>query len=196
MTITRRELLKSLSGTVVAGASLRSVSPEAAKQAHRMVSAQKAASLSGSYTPKFFSAHQYKTLRGLCEAIIPADNESGGAIEAGAPEFLDLITSENKDFQRQLGSGIMWLDSECMERYGDTFIECTPVQQEEILNQIAFRKNAEKDSRLGPGVEFFSALRKGTADGFFTSEIGIKYLGYIGNTFLTEFPGCPPVPEA
>jgi len=35
-----------------------------------------------------------------------------------------------------------------------------------------------------------------TADGFFTSEIGIKYLGYIGNTFVKEFPGCPAVPEA
>jgi gluconate 2-dehydrogenase gamma chain len=48
---------------------------------------------------------------------------------------------------------------------------------------------------LRPGVEFFSTLRKFTADGFFTSEIGIKYLGYVGNTYLTEFPGCPPVPE-
>jgi hypothetical protein len=45
-------------------------------------------------------------------------------------------------------------------------------------------------------VEFFSLLRKFTADGYFTSQIGIKYLGYIGNTFLKEFPGCPPVPEA
>jgi gluconate 2-dehydrogenase gamma chain len=196
MTISRRELLKSLSVSAMGASALRLVTPETAKQAHRMVSAEKAASPSGGYNPKFFSAHQYKTLRALCEAIVPADNESGGAIEAGAPEFLDLITSENKDFQLQLGGGMMWLDSTCAERYGKTFIECTLAQQEEILSLIAFRKNAEKDSTLGPGVEFFSALRKGTADGFFTSEIGIRYLGYIGNTFLTEFPGCPPVPEA
>jgi gluconate 2-dehydrogenase gamma chain len=43
-------------------------------------------------------------------------------------------------------------------------------------------------------VEFFSFLRNFTADGFFTSKIGIKYLGYKGNTFLPEWPGCPPVP--
>ena len=48
--------------------------------------------------------------------------------------------------------------------------------------------------RLGQGIEFFSFLRKMTADGFFTSEIGINYLGYIGNTYMSEFPGCPPVP--
>ncbi len=90
----------------------------------------------------------------------------------------------------------MWLDSTCTERYGQTYLECTPVQQEQILDLIAFRKNTDKDSRLGPGIEFFSVLRKGTADGFFTSEIGIKYLRYIGNTYLKEFPGCPAIPEA
>jgi len=41
----------------------------------------------------------------------------------------------------------------------------------------------------------FSTLRKFTADGFVTGEIGMKYLGYIGNTYLSEFPGCPPLPE-
>ena len=65
-----------------------------------------------------------------------------------------------------------------------------------MLDLIAFRKNGEKDPRPSPGIEFFSTLRKYTADGFFTSEIGIKYLGYIGNTYLKEFPGCPEIPEA
>jgi len=36
-----------------------------------------------------------------------------------------------------------------------------------------------------------------TVDGYFTSEIGIKDLGYVGNTFVKgDFPGCPPVPES
>jgi len=196
MSISRRDLLKSLSVTVVAGSAERIVPLAVAAETHRMVSAEKAASASRSYTPKFFSAHQHATLRALCQVIIPADHESGGALEAGAPEFLDLITGENKDFQLQLGGGIMWLDSACIERYGHNYLECASVQQEEVLNLIAFRKNVEKDSRLGPGVEFFSILRKGTADGFFTSEIGIKYLGYRGNTYLKEFPGCPEIPEA
>jgi hypothetical protein len=196
MSISRRDLLKLLGVSVVAGSALRGGPLEAAKHAHRLVSAEKAASTTGSYAPKFFPAHQYETLRALCQAIIPPDHQTGGAIEAGAPEFLDLIASENKDYQLQLGGGIMWLDSTCIERYGQTYLACIPAQQEEILDLIAFRKNAEKDSRLGPGVEFFSVLRKGTADGFFTSEIGIKYLGYIGNTYLKEFPGCPEIPEA
>ena len=90
----------------------------------------------------------------------------------------------------------MWLDGACVDRYGKVYLDCAPEQQKEILDKIAYRKNAVADSSLSQGVEFFSFLRNMAADGFFTSEIGIKYLGYIGNTFLKEFPGCPPVPEA
>ncbi len=196
MFISRRDLIKSLSLTAAAGSMLRVVPFAATEKAHRMVSAHKAASPSGEYAPKFFPEHQYKTLQALCQAIIPPDQESGGAVEAGAPEFIDLLSSENKDLQLQVGGGIMWLDAACKERYGQTYLQCTPGQQTEMLDLIAFRKNADKDSRLRPGIEFFSTLRKYTADGFFTSQIGIKYLGYIGNTYLKEFPGCPAIPEA
>lgn len=195
MSISRRDLLKSLGATAAAGSALRLVPLAAVAKARRMLEAQREASLPGGYSPKFFSARQYQTLRGLCQAIIPAGEEGGGAIEAGAPEFIDLLTSENRDLQLQLGGGIMWLDSTCSERYGNPYLECTPGQRKEILDLIAFRKNADKFPRLGPGIEFFALLRKYTADGFFTSKIGIEYLGYIGNTYLREFPGCPAVPE-
>jgi hypothetical protein len=117
-------------------------------------------------------------------------------MEAGAPEFIDLLTSENRDYQLTLGGGMMWLESACSDRYGKVYLECSPQQQKEILDLIAYKKNAVTDLSLDQGVAFFSFLRSMTADGFFTSEIGIKYLGYIGNAFLKDFPGCPPVPEA
>ena len=120
--------------------------------------------------------------------------QAKGAIEAGAPEFIDLITSENKDYQIALGGGLMWLDNTCIDRYGKVYLDCTPEQQKEILDLIAYRKNFKKDPSLGQGIEFFGMLRRLTADGYFTSEIGIEYLGYIGNTFVKDFPGCPPVP--
>jgi hypothetical protein len=88
----------------------------------------------------------------------------------------------------------MWLDNTCIDRYGKVYLECTPAQQKEILDLIAYRKNAKLDPSLGQGIEFFALLRKLTADGFFTSEIGIVYLGYNGNTFVKDFPGCPPLP--
>jgi gluconate 2-dehydrogenase gamma chain len=192
--ISRREVLKSLSVGAFAGSVLRVIPAEAAEHAHSMVAEEKKRA-AGSYTPKFFSGRKYKTLQVLCQSIIPADGDSGGAIEAGAPEFIDLLTSENPEYQLSLGGGLMWLDSTCMDRYGKAYFECAPAQQKEILDLIAYRKNAVTDPSVSQGVEFFAVLRNLTADGFFTSEIGIKYLGYVGNTFLKEFPGCPPLPK-
>jgi hypothetical protein len=193
--ISRRDILKTLTMGAMAGSVLRVIPAQAAEYAHHMVATEKAATTAGVYTPKFFLPQQYKTLQALCQAIIPADADSGGAKEAGAPEFIDLLTSENPDYQLKLGGGMMWLEAQCTDRYGKAYLDCLPAQQKEILDLIAYCKNAEKDPGLSQGVEFFAFLREMTADGFFTSEIGIKYLGYVGNTYLLSFPGCPPVPE-
>lgn len=197
MTLNRRDLLKSLTAGVVSGSVLRVIPAEAAEYAHHAVTAEKAAAASGVYKPKYFSAQQYKTIQSLCRSIIPADERSGGAMEAGAPEFIDLLTSENKDYQLQLGGGLMWLDATCVDRYGNNYVDCAAGQQKEILDLLAFRKNAKTEPRLSQGIEFFSFLRSMTVDGYFTSEMGIKDLGYVGNTFVKgDFPGCPPVPES
>lgn len=194
--LSRRDILRSLAYGAAATSVLRVIPAQAAEYAHHMVAAEKAAAPAKAYAPKFFSAHDYKTLQSLCQSIIPADADSGGAMEAGAPEFIDLLTSENPDYQRILGGGLLWLDSECSDRYGNAYLDCSPEQLKEILDLIAYKRNAAANPALNLGVEFFAFLRNMTADGFFTSEIGIKYLGYIGNTFVKEFPGCPPVPEA
>ncbi len=191
--ISRRDVLRTLGMGAMAGSVLRVIPMQAAEYAHNMVQAEKA-SAAGGYTPKFFPPHQYKILQALCETIIPAEDGTGGAIEAGAPEFIDLLTSENPDYQLKLGGGLMWLDSTCTDRYGKVFLECASEQQKQILDQIAYRRNALSDPSLSQGV--FSFLRMMTVDGFFTSEIGIKYLGYIGNKYMKSFAGCPPVPEA
>jgi len=192
MKISRRNILKSLSMGVTVGSVLRVIPLEAAEFAHGLIASEKSDKATG-YVPKFFDPHAYKTLQLLCETILPADADSGGAVEAGAPEFIDLLTSENPTYQLRLGGGLMWLDSACTDRYEKAYLECTPHQQKEILDLIAYRKNADSDASLEQGVDFFAFLRNFTAYGFFTSQIGIKYLGYVGNSFLTDFPGCPPV---
>ena len=194
--ISRRALLGRLSAGVTAGSVLKLVPLRAAQLVHDLVREEKAGGTEGEYSPKFFTAHQYQTLRSLCQTIIPPDEHSGGAIEAGAPEFIDLLTSENKDYQFKLGGGLMWLDAICHDRYGDVYLKCAATQQQEILDLIAYRRHADKKPILSQGVSFFSFLRNLTTDGFYTSEIGIKDLQYIGNTHVAEFPGCPPVEEA
>jgi len=189
--VTRRAVLKSLTMGAVAGSVMRVIPLEAAEAAHDMIQAEKANA--GAYAPKFFDASSYRTLQTLCETIIPSDADSGGAMEGGAPEFIDLLTSENEEYQATLGGGVKWLDATCKVRYGKAYLECAQGQRKEILDLIAYRKNAETGEGLKDGVEFFTLLRNMTADGFFTSKVGINYLGYKGNTFLTHFAGCPAV---
>ena len=194
--ISRRDILRTLAFGAAAGSVLQMIPAEAAECVHQMVHKEKAAAPAGAYTPKYFSAAQYAALIFLCDTIIPKDEKSGGAVEAGAPEFIDLLTSENPEYQLKLGGGFFWLDAACRDRYGNAFMECTAEQKKEILDLIAFRKNAKKDPSLSQGVAFFAFLRNLTCDGFYTSKIGIADLQYMGNTALREFPGCPPPPES
>lgn len=194
--VTRRDILRTLAVGAVSGSVLQVIPAKAAEYAHQLVHNEKAASTAGKYAPKYFSAHQYEMLTNLCDTIIPKDDKSGGAVEAGAPEFIDLLTSENDEFQVALGGGLQWLDSFCSDRYSNVFLDCTPEQRKEVLDLIAFRKNAKQDLSLSQGIAFFAFLRRLTCDGFYTSKIGIEDLQYIGNTVLREFPGCPPLPEA
>ena len=193
--ISRRDVLRTLAVGVAGGSVLQVIPLEAAELAHQLVHKEKAAAPAGKYTPKYFTAKQYEAILSLCDAIIPKDEKSAGALEAGAPEFIDLLTSENDEFQLALGGGLMWLDTHCIDQYGKVFMECTPEQHREILDLIAFRKNAKKDPGLSQGVAFFAFLRQLTCDGYYTSKIGIQDLQYIGNVTRSEWPGCPPLPE-
>ena len=194
--ISRRDVLKTLAVSAAGGAVLQVIPAQAAEYAHQAVQKAKVAAPSGKYTPKYFTPHQYETLSSLCDSIIPKDEKSAGAIEAGAPEFIDLLTSENEQYQLKLSGGLYWLDGFCTDRYTGPYLSCTPDQRKSVLDLIAFRKNAKADPTLSQGVVFFAFVRSLTCDAFYTSKIGIADLQYIGNTALPEFPGCPPLPEA
>src|SRR6266478_3360442 len=99
--ITRRDILKTLAIGAVGGSVLQVIPAEAAEYIHQVVRKEKAASPSGKYVPKYFSPHQYETLTALCDAILPKDDRSAGAVEAGAPEF--IFTGEEIDEFRRAG---------------------------------------------------------------------------------------------
>src|SRR5258708_2941209 len=174
--VSRRDILRSLAFGAAAGSVLQIIPAEAAENVHQMVHKEKAAVPAAPYTEKYFSAPKYATLLFLCDTIIPKDEKSGGAVEAGAPEFIDLLTSENPEYQLKLGGGLFWLDAACMDRYGNVFMQCMPEQKKEILDLIAYRKNAKKDPSLSQGVAFFAFLRHLTCHGFYTSKTGIAHI--------------------
>ena len=151
--VSRRNVLKSLSIGVMAGSVLSVIPLEAAEYAHKMIATRRRPSRL--HIRQSFSCEAIQdTLQALCKAILPADAECGGALEAGAPEFIDLLTSENAEYQLKFGGGLMWLDAACADHYGNASLDCEPQQQKEMLDRIAYRKNAVTDESLSQGVEF------------------------------------------
>ena len=129
---------------------------------------------------KFFTDHEMATITILCDIIIPKDEKSGSASDAKVPEFIEFIVNDMPDNQTPLRGGLRWLDMQCLHRYSNTFRESSPQQQLEMVTDIAYPAKAKPD--MLPGVSFFNRLRDLTATGFFTTPIGFKDLGYVGNT--------------
>jgi len=142
------------------------------------------------FAPTFFTPHEWDTVRVLVDLIIPRDERSGSATEAGVPEFMDFMMTDRPDGQTPMRGGLAWLDNESLERNSKTFLEATAQQRTAILDDIAWPKKAKPE--MSQGVGFFNMFRDLTASGFWSSKIGVADLDYRGNTFVADWTGCPP----
>lgn len=187
----RRDALKRLVSVPVAAAafSWSAEEAEAAAQQARQARAQ-AASAGKTYTPRFFTRHEYATVVALADMIIPKDARSGSASDAGAPEFIDVLIAEQRDRQTALRGGLMWLDNECRDRFDKTFLASTDADRRKVLDDIAWPKRARPE--FTQGARFFTTMRDLVATGFWTSRIGVADLGYLGNQPVMEWTGPPP----
>ena len=141
------------------------------------------------YTPQFFTDHEYQTVKILVDLIIPADERSGSATEAGVPQFIDFMMMDEPSRQTAMRGGLAWIDYFSLRRFDKTFLESTDGDRKDMLDAIAWPDRA--DPELSQGVAFFNSFRDLTATGFWTSQMGIEDLDFRGNRFLTEWTGCP-----
>lgn len=137
---------------------------------------------------KFFDEHEMRTISMLADIIIPKDEVSGSATDAKVPEFIEFIVKDMPRHQTPMRGGLKWLDIQCMKRFNADFASCSATQQIEMIDEIAFPEKAKPE--MLQGVAFFNLMRDLTATGFFTSEIGIKDLGYAGNK-PNQWDGVP-----
>jgi gluconate 2-dehydrogenase gamma chain len=144
----------------------------------------------GVYKPRFFTAHEWRTVRVLTDIIIPRDARSGSATEAGVPEFMDFMMMDRTSMQLQMRGGLRWVDNRSNTRFGKRFIALTARQQSNVLDEIAYPEKAAAE--LSHGLSFFNFFRDLTAAGFFSSRIGVKDIGYMGNEWRQQWNGCPP----
>src|ERR1051326_6434780 len=139
---------------------------------------------------RFFTEHEMATLTVLGDIIIPKDEVSGSASDAKVPEFIDFIVRDMPEHQTPMRGGLRWLDMQCLKQHEKSFTACSRQQQIEMVDLIAYPVRAKNKPELQPGVAFFSLMRNLTATGFYTSEIGIKDIGYMGNT-PNQWNGVP-----
>ena len=198
----RRESLKALGlGTISVAAFLESCKPGSEKLAEDSTGKTGSTDYDATRLPKeierdkkleaekFFDDHEMATITVLADIIIPKDDRSGSASDAGVPAFIQFIVSDMPDHQTPMRGGLRWLDLQCLNRYGKAFVDASNQQQIAMVTDIAYPTKAKPG--MEPGVSFFNLMRNLTATGFFTSKIGIQDVGYMGNT-VAKWTGVPP----
>ena len=183
----RRDVLKLL---LAAPAATFAWTEAEAAQAVASAQAARAATTAKPFVPKFFTATEFKLVRTLADIIIPKDERSGSASDAGVPEFMDFMMIDQPTRQIAMRGGLAWLDSECQERFDKTFLDCAETERSAVLDDIAWPAKARPE--LSHGVAFFNSFRDLTASGFWTTRMGIDDLQYMGNRSVARWNGCPP----
>ena len=191
---TRREVLRQFAlAMTAAGTGVFNL--EAAKLVHAFAGEQRAQS--GDYTPRLLTAHEYRTVTRLAELIVPADARGGSAVDAGAPEFIDLLCSQNDELAAIYTGGLSWLDAEMRRRDDPPFADATESRQTGMLDTLVEAERAESPpDRLRPGVRFFDWVRRMSVDAYYSSPIGIQDVGYRGNQTLSRYETPPEAVQA
>ncbi|HKB53766.1 MAG TPA: gluconate 2-dehydrogenase subunit 3 family protein [Ramlibacter sp.] len=144
----------------------------------------------GSYEPTVFTRHEWDTVHVLVDIIVPRDERSGSATDAGVPEFMDRMLVMYPEDALPIRGGLAWLDHECVDRFGIPFTQCTSAMRTAVLDDIAWPSRAKPE--FSQGVAWFNRFRDLTASGFFSSKMGVADLQYQGNAVVPVWTGCPP----
>ncbi|MGZ3871482.1 MAG: gluconate 2-dehydrogenase subunit 3 family protein [Mucilaginibacter sp.] len=196
----RRDTLKAIGfGTLSTGLLLEACKPNDNKLAEDSANKAPAADEAGRQpfeierdkklnAEKFFTDHEMATITVLGDIVIPKDARSGSASDAKVPAFIEFIVKDMPEHQVPMRGGLRWLDMQCLNRYGKTFVDASNSQQIEMVTAIAYPTKAKPE--MQQGVSFFNRMRDLTASGFFTTKMGIEDLGYVGNS-PTKWDGVP-----
>jgi gluconate 2-dehydrogenase gamma chain len=165
--------------------------PAEARQAHEHADAAQAqaAGHAAPFKPKFFTAHEYATVAVLVDLIIPRDERSGSATDAGVPAFMDFMMIDQPRRQIAMRGGLAMIDRLAVDRAGKRFVSGIDRERRALLDEIAYTSN--HDPALRQAITFFSSFRDLTASGFWSTKMGVADLQYQGNVFVSEWTGCP-----
>jgi gluconate 2-dehydrogenase gamma chain len=194
--VSRRDMFNIIGSVPVLAAVTAGTAAAQSMEGHAHMAAAATPAAKGPYVRQTFDEHQWKTVSGLCDLIIPADEHSGSATQAGVVEFLDdwlaFRTKEDgsENLRSQMLGGLMWLDRESRKLSQTDFASAPVATQKQILDRVAYPKRAAKEDHNW--LVFFSEFRSLTVGGFYSSKMGVHDLPYLGNVAVMEWKGCDP----
>ncbi|MDM9632591.1 gluconate 2-dehydrogenase subunit 3 family protein [Robiginitalea aurantiaca] len=134
------------------------------------------------HSETFLNPHELETIQVLCELILPPNEEFGGPLEAGVPEFIEFMAKDYPAFQPTLRGGLMWLDHKSNTAFGAEFKSASEEQQKVLMDEIAYYDPIVPMDEHPLEIQFFNLMRNLTVSGYYTSKVGIADLGYKGNS--------------
>ncbi len=204
--LNRRKWIARMLGGVTAGIAipgLAAAHPVREHLAHSstmdMADAQVAAA---DWAPEFLDAHQTETLAVLAERMVP------GSSRAQVERFIDtLLSVDRRENQQRFLNSLAAIEGEALQKYGHSYKDLTEAQQNEILTaaSTAASGHAEHHGRrrvsLGPPAaasptehdtfrDHFENLKGWVLGAYYSSEVGMRELGWTGQVMFESFPGC------
>ena len=180
----RRSLLQALMASAAAGLALPSTAAAQHPMLHHLESATlveqaQAAAAAAGYEPVFLDAHQLRTLEALAEAIVP------GSTTAKVAPFLDqLLAVEASLTQRDFLGSLGAFDMAALDRYRKPWLDLGGDEQAALLQQVS-----TADAKSLPR-HHFENVKTWVAGAYYSSEPGMRELGWTGGVFHAELPGC------
>lgn len=147
--------------------------------------------------PEFLDAHQFATLTALCEQIVP------GSVASGSDRFIDqLLAVDSRENQTRFLTALGAFEGEARARFSQPWKQLTEAQQVEILTAASTlepgaepRRGRAPAPKPEPGKvglrDHFDHLKGWIVGAHYSSEPGMRELGWTGQSFFTSFPDCP-----
>lgn len=195
----RRQVLQVLAGSVGAGLAAPSFATAEAAHAHAPAASAPAAESAGAF-PGFLDANQLETLASIAESVVP------GSTEAGVAAFVDrLLAVDTPKRQSEFLSAIGALQAESLTRFGKTWLSLDAAQKTVLLTAVATGPSASAPRYWTPGEpvlvpdppkrpptlrDRFELVKSRIATAYYSSEKGMKELGWTGQMVHAAYPGC------
>jgi hypothetical protein len=206
--IPRRGVLQGLLGGVGAGLALPLNATAHPLDPHPVdttrIAHAKAKAAASANPREFLDAHADETFASLAERIIP------GAGKAGVAAFTDrLLAVDTVEHRQRFLTALGAIEGECIARFGRPWAGLAESQQIEVLSVASKGSSGDDAKPWKPGDpipivdtppsspepttlrDHFDVLKRWAVDTYYSSEAGMRELGWTGQQFFASFPGCP-----